>query len=145
MRWSEFEKRAPRLAKAFRERTEGKTIVVGTIRRDGTPRISPIGFEFAYGEIWMGMMWRTHKALDLLRDPRVLLHNAVTSDKDGEVKLRGRAVEINTKSRRERYRSLLRKRYGWAPEEPFHLFTVDIEHAALVTFGPRGLSAKTWP
>jgi len=119
--------------------------MIGTIRSDGTARITPVGFEFAYGDIWLGLMWQTKKALDLLRDPRIVLHNAVTSDQDGEIKLRGRVVEVKEKRRRERYRALLKKRYDWAPAEPFHLFTVDVEHAALVTFGKNGLTAKTWP
>jgi len=39
------------------------------------------------------MMWRSKKALDLLRDPRIVVHS-VTSNKDGtdgDVKIYGRA------------------------------------------------------
>ena len=46
MRWSDFAARAPRLAALGEDRLLAPGVVlVGTIRRDGTPRISP-------GEIW---------------------------------------------------------------------------------------------
>ena len=43
------------------------------------------------------MMWRSVKALDLLRDPRCVVHSTV-SNKDGtegEFKVYGRAREVN--------------------------------------------------
>ena len=44
-------------------------MLVGTIRKDGTPRISPNEPDFAVGRLFVSMMWRSKKALDLLRDP----------------------------------------------------------------------------
>lgn len=43
MRWSEIERSQPRLAELGRRRLLGPGVVlVGTIRRDGTRRISPV-------------------------------------------------------------------------------------------------------
>ena len=51
MNWSEMERRQPRLAELGRQRLiEPGVLLAGTIRRDGTPRISPVEFHlFAVG------------------------------------------------------------------------------------------------
>ena len=43
------------------------------------------------GELWLSMMWQSAKARDLLRDPRILVHNVITSrdGAEGEFKVRG--------------------------------------------------------
>lgn len=51
---------------------------LATLRRDGSPRSSGIEATFAQGELWMGSMWRSTKALDLQRDPRFALHSGST-------------------------------------------------------------------
>jgi hypothetical protein len=47
-------------------------VMVGTLRKDGWPRISPCQVDIAAGHLLLGMMWRPAKALDLARDPRVV-------------------------------------------------------------------------
>ncbi|HEY8492219.1 MAG TPA: pyridoxamine 5'-phosphate oxidase family protein, partial [Dehalococcoidia bacterium] len=94
MEWQEFEAAAPALARLGRERMEGpRLVLVGTIRKDGTPRISPVEPLILAGRLYLGMMWRSTKALDLLRDPRCLVHSIITGKEgtEGEFKLRGRA------------------------------------------------------
>jgi hypothetical protein len=136
--WAAFEQVAPSMAAAGSDRFDRTGLVlVGTIRRDGTPRISPVEPLIAHGELWLGMMPRSTKALDLLRDPRVLVHSIV-SDKDGsegEFKLRGRAEEVRDPADRARFETALREHIGWSPEgTDYHLFTVSIESAVLTTF-----------
>src|SRR5215468_12014809 len=95
MHWSDFERRQPRLAELGHERLMSAGVVlVATIRRDGTPRVSPIEPWIMDGVFWLSMMWGSTKAVDLARDPRVLVHNAVASrdGQEGEFKLRGTAV-----------------------------------------------------
>ena len=95
MRWSEFERAAPALAQAARARLEATHIaLLGTLRRDGSPRISPIEPYFTPDELLLGAMARSMKAIDLRRDPRCVLHSAVTEPDAGEpeFKLYGRAV-----------------------------------------------------
>jgi len=43
------------------------------------------------------MMWHSRKALDLVRDPRIVIRNAICTNTGDEVELtlRGRVVEIS--------------------------------------------------
>src|SRR5262249_51486943 len=95
--WTEVTAAAPEIAALTQERIEATGLgLLATLRRDGFPRLSGIEPSFADGEVWLGMMPRSLKALDLLRDPRMSLHNA-TVDKDvkeGDVKITGRAVAV---------------------------------------------------
>ncbi|MDQ6720233.1 MAG: pyridoxamine 5'-phosphate oxidase family protein, partial [Candidatus Dormibacteraeota bacterium] len=64
MRWEEFEVAAADLARLGRERLNRYQLcMLGTLRRDGSPRISPCEMDFAQGELLMGMMWQSPKAL----------------------------------------------------------------------------------
>ena len=93
-----MERQAPELtalARGFLDAFKHKTLA--TVRRDGSPRISGTELEIADGELWLGSMWRSVKALDLLRDPRFALHSG-SPDPDagwrGDAKLAGRAVDV---------------------------------------------------
>ena len=79
MRWDEFAAVAPELAALGEERLKARELcLVGTLRRNGWPRITPVEPEFVDGELMLGMMWRSPKALDLLRDPRLVVHCVVS-------------------------------------------------------------------
>ena len=139
MRWDEFARACPELAALGEERLRGRELcLVGTLRRTGYPRISPVEPEFVDGELMLGMMWRSPKALDLLRDPRCVIHSVV-SDRmgtEGDFKLYGRAVDVQDPERRARYRATVKARIDWEPTEPtFHCFAIDIESAGFVVFG----------
>ena len=104
--------------------------LVGTLRRDGWPRISPVEPFIAGGQLFLSMMWRSVKALDLLGDPRCVVHNTV-ADKDGtegEFKVYGRAREVSDLGRRRRFGDAVYTAIGFRPEEPaFHCFVIQIE------------------
>ena len=100
--WSEIEAAAPELAGRARAAFDAhKHKVLATLRRDGSPRISGIEATIADGELWLGMMPGSRKALDLRRDPRLALHSASVDPPDdptawtGDAKLSGRAVEVD--------------------------------------------------
>jgi hypothetical protein len=65
------------------------------LRADASPRISPVELYFAQGQLLVGAMTWSRKAADLLRDPRYVLHSAVTGPDsgEGELKLYGPAAE----------------------------------------------------
>ncbi len=133
--WQAFKESAPELASKAEELFEETGVVLlGTVRKDGSPRISPVEPLFVEGELQLGMMWQSLKALDLLRDPRCTVHNCITDRmaKKGEFKLHGVASDIQDLDRRKRYSEELHKKIGWAPKEPkFHVFEiVDIKSAA---------------
>ena len=139
MRWEEFTETCPELAQLGEERLRSRELcLVGTLRRNGWPRISPVEPDFAAGELMLGMMWRSPKALDLMRDPRLVVHSAVSSrmGDEGDFKLYGRAVDVQDPERREAYRAAIKARINWAPDEPgYHLFAVDIDSAGFIIFG----------
>ena len=120
-------------------------MLLGTIRPDGSARISPCEVDFAAGRLLLGMMWRSHKALDLLRDPRITVHS-VPTDKDnagGDVKLYGQAVGEGADVR-EVFRAAILARIDWAPDEPeYHLFSLDVQRAGFVRFGDQRM-AMAW-
>jgi hypothetical protein len=139
MRWDEFAERCPELARLGEERLRSRELcLVGTLRRNGYPRISPVEPEFVDGELMLGMMWRSPKARDLLRDPRCVVHSVVSDREgtEGDFKLYGRAVDVAEPDRRTRYREAVKARLDWAPDEPnYHLFAIDVESAGFVIFG----------
>ena len=148
MHWNEFVKAAPDLARLGEERLEKWGLcLVGTIRKDGTPRISPVEPLIVDGKLYLGMMWRSKKALDLLRDPRCLVHSIITdkAGTEGEFKLRGRAMDINDPDERERYCVALFEKINWRPEgSEWHLFALDIDHAAYQVFENEQRKTEVW-
>src|SRR5215213_2961382 len=128
MRWTDFEAAAPRLAALGQEKLVAPGVVlVGTVRRDGSPRISPVEPFLFDGELWLSMLWGSHKAADLARDSRVLVHNIVTSRDGvaGEFKLRGRCRAEEDRDVHERYADSVSAELGWRPDlGRVHLFAV---------------------
>jgi hypothetical protein len=147
MRWDEFETACPEIAGLARERfSRDEVVLVGSLRADGSPRISPNELDFAAGHLFLGMMWRSKKAVDLLRDPRVVVHSAPIGrmNEGGDVKVYGTAVEIRDPDVRGAYRAAIQARIDWAPDEPeFHLFSVDVGSAGYTVFG-EGSHALAW-
>lgn len=138
MRWSEFEARQPRLAEVGRRRLLGPGVVlVVTIRRDGTPRLSPVEPFVLDGELWLSMMPTSTKARDLDRDPRVLVHSVIT-DRDGgegEYKIRGTARDETDPDVQQRYAAAVSQALGWHPTPgQFRLFTVQLTDVTFMRY-----------
>jgi hypothetical protein len=137
MTWQRFATDAPEMAELGKQLLEQNGVaVLGTIRADGSPRISSIEPFILDGQLYLGMMWRSRKALDLLRDSRLVLRNAIctSTGDEAEIVLRGRAVDIHDGEERGRYRDAVAAQIAWT-EPRFHLFAVDIESAALIKYG----------
>ncbi len=144
MNWNEFKTAAPELAEAGEKLFERVGVVlVGTLRKDGSPRISPVEQLIAGGQLYLGMMPRSLKAQDLLRDGRCTVHSLISGKTapEGEFKLHGLAVNVQDQAERKFYCDELQKKIGFSPEGmPFHLFSIDIRSAGL--FGHDGGSAR---
>jgi hypothetical protein len=148
MRWDAFERACPEIADLARERfATDEVVIVGTIRPDGSPRISPNEIDVAADRLLLGMMWRSKKALDLLRDPRAAVHS-VPSDRmnpGGDVKLYGRVVDEHDPAVRQAFRDEIMRRIDWAPDEPnFHLFSLDVTRAGFISFGEDNRRLLAW-
>ena len=143
MTWAEFEQAAPDLARATRERLESTRIaLLGTIRGDGSPRISPVEPYFTSAALLFGAMAHSAKARDLARDARCVLHSAISEPDAGETefKLYGTASEAAERN--------ARADAWWQsyPQEAAHVFAFGIETAVSVAWAlERGeLTVTRW-
>jgi hypothetical protein len=122
--------------------------ILGTIRKDGSPRISAIEPVISHGELLLGMMWRSRKALDLIHDPRCVIHNIIADadGSDGEAKLYGRAVEGQDSGEENWQYQVIRERWGAGAPEAFHVFTMEIESAAYIAYdiGKSQMTVTQW-
>lgn len=87
--------------------------------------------------LYVGMMARSMKARDLLRDARCALHSVTTDPNgaEGDFKLYGRAVPATDPALRARLHDAVFAATGWRPPDESHDFTIEIERAAFVLFG----------
>lgn len=115
--------------------------VLATLREDGSPRLSGLEVNFRHGELWLGMMPNSRKALDLRRDPRFALHanpGPDTSMSGGDVRVSGRAVEVTDPEMLDVFREEVR------PPEPFHLFRVELTEVVRVRVEDPDIVVQTW-
>jgi hypothetical protein len=145
MTWRELELAAHEIAEPGKARLdETRVALLATLRRDGSPRISPVEPFFAAGHLLFGAMAWTLKARDLERDARCTLHTAITGPNEGEpeLKLYGRAIEADDDLRAA-------CPSGWwtgQPHEAARVFTLSIEEAAFVTWDYEGgeMTVRRW-
>lgn len=131
MNWGDFERAAPALAHAARARFEATRIaLLGTLRADGSPRISPIEPYFTPGDLLLGAMSRSLKAVDLRRDPRCVLHSAISEPDaaEPEFKLYGTAVDAPDRD--------ARPDAWWMshPQDAARVFALNVQSAAAVAW-----------
>lgn len=133
-RWHDVRTAVPELAEAVERRFGAHAhAILGTLRRDGAPRLSGIETAFRAGELWLGMMPGSRKALDLRRDPRMSVHSAPVEPDlaDGDARIDGRAAEVTDRATLDAFRVDQRP-----PPGSFHLFRIDVERIALVRVVP---------
>jgi len=147
--WDEFERSEPEFARLVKARFDShKHKMMATLRKDGSPRLSGIEATFSEGQLWLGMMPGSLKALDLRRDPRVALHStSVDPDMpDGDAKIAGQAIEHIADQTKTGFSKTLEEKGQEMPDGPFHLFSVDIQEAVLIRIGDPAdhLVIETW-
>jgi hypothetical protein len=146
--WAEFARQAPELAALGEARFRAtRLVMVGTLRADGGPRITPVEPRLVDGDLQLGMMWRSMKALDLLRDPRCSVHST-TADKngtEGDFKVYGAVEHVTDPDRRERHCQVTEQEIGWRPDgERYHVFSIDIREVAYAKFGEGDPTIFAW-
>jgi hypothetical protein len=121
-------------------------VLVGTIRRDGTPRISPVEARVVQGQLMLVMIRDTHKARDVLRDPRLVLNTPITDpgDPGSEFKLRGRVVALEDRDLVEAAADATEAGSGWRPPPDWHYFSIEIEDVALMDWERGALTMTRW-
>ena len=113
-----------------------KHATFATLRRDGSPRISGTEVEFNDdGDMYLGMMERSLKALDLHRDPRLAIHCPTEDAPDddpgawlGDAKIGGLGIQVSNP----------------ASEDGSHRFRIDITEVVLTTVAGDHLVIRSW-
>ncbi|MBL1096778.1 pyridoxamine 5'-phosphate oxidase family protein [Streptomyces coffeae] len=140
--WSGFRSAEPGFAATVQDRFgQYRHHVLATLRKDGAPRLTPLEVAFGDGEMWLGMLPESRKALDLRRDPRFSLQANPGPDDgmlDGDARISGRAVEVTDPEVIARYAEAVH------PPEPFHLFRAEVAEVVYTSVDDSGLVLRTW-
>jgi hypothetical protein len=142
-RWTEVQAEAPELAALVEQRFKAhKHAILGSLRRDGSPRVSGVETQWVLGDLWTGMMGGSRKALDLLRDPRFALHSAPDDPgmPHGDARISGRAEPVLDDERIAAWRGTLEG----MPPGPFHLFRLDVLEVVTIRVALDRLVIDTW-
>ena len=141
--YAQFTSEAPDLAAAVRARFEAHLHhVLATLRADGSPRVSGTEARFFEGELYLGSMPGSRKAVDLHRDPRLALHAATIDVEmaDGDAKVAGRAVVCDLDEASRFFASL-----GHPADPPDgEAFRLDITEAVLTKVDGDELVVLRW-
>ncbi|MFF4296743.1 pyridoxamine 5'-phosphate oxidase family protein [Streptomyces vinaceus] len=140
--WASFENQEPEFAAIVRARfAQYPHHVLGTLRRDGSPRLTGLNVDIRGGELWLGMMQGSMKARDLQRDPRFALHTnpgAGEEMPDGDARISGRAIELLDPPELYRYAE------ETETPHPFHLFHADLAEVVHTGIDGDDLVVRTW-
>ncbi len=134
--WDQIVREAPELAAAVQARFDAnRHKVLGTLRADGSPRLSGIEVTFRDGDLWLGMMPDSLKALDLRRDPRLALHSATVDPElvEGDARISGLAVEATDAGAMTALVEGDARHEDGAPAG--HVFRVDVTELMLIKIG----------
>ncbi|MET7937361.1 pyridoxamine 5'-phosphate oxidase family protein [Streptomyces sp. NPDC005322] len=140
--WAGFQAAEPAFASFAQGRFQRyRHHVLATLRQDGSPRVTPLEVDFRFGELWLGMMPDSRKALDLRRDPRFSIQANPGPDAgmaEGDVRVSGRAVEVTDRESLARYAEAVR------PPEPFQLFRAEVTEVVHTAVEGQDLVVRTW-
>ncbi|MFD6426088.1 pyridoxamine 5'-phosphate oxidase family protein [Streptomyces sp. NPDC060198] len=140
--WADFHTAEPAFAAVVEKRFRlYRHQVLATLRRDGSPRVTGLEADFRFGEMLLGMMPHSRKALDLFRDPRFAIQANPGPDADmadGDVRVAGRAIEVTDPALLARFIAEA------TPPEPFHLFRVDITEVVHTGMDGEELVVRSW-
>ena len=145
--WAQLETVAPEITALGRDLLERfRFVLVGTLTKDGSPRVNPCEAYVIDGHLLLNMMPRSLKALDLLRDPRIYVHTPVTSKEgsEGEFKLAGRAPALEDDGLRGQLDDLFWHMIQWRPAPDSHYFEVLAERVAYHRYGDDEVTLR-WP
>ena len=125
--WAEFEKVAPEMASFGAERMAERVMYIGTVRKDGYPRVHPFTPFVSAGRLFAFMEPTSPKGHDIRRDGRYVVHSLVKdmNGTDGEFSITGRARLVVDPPTRD----LAVKGCPYKPAERHVLFEFFVEEA----------------
>jgi Pyridoxamine 5'-phosphate oxidase len=126
--WEKFEKAAPELARFGADRMSERVMYLGTVRKDGYPRVHPFTPFIGSGHLFAFMEPTSPKGHDIQRDGRFVIHSLVKDmhGTGGEFSITGKARMVND----PQMRTVAVKGCPYTPSERYVLFEFLIEEAA---------------
>ena len=128
--------------------------VLGTIRRDGSPRLSGADPYFHDGQLRIWSMPRARKGQDLRRDSRVAVHSIPWDSRklrdgaadvgEADAKVSGTAVLVSDAGVLSAFRAWLKSERGGEPPEDWDLFTIDIDVLTVISVDSGQLVIDGW-
>lgn len=116
---------------------------MGTLRRDGAPRLSGMETPIRDGHLWLAMDPDSRKADDLRRDPRFSIHSAPDGEDlaSGDARIEGRVLSaLDTEV------ALFVEGHRFPIDDPstMSLFTADITRVVLARVEGQSLVVMAW-
>ena len=153
--FADVENVEPDLAERVRAILSSTTnAVLGTIRRDGSPRLSGADPYLHDGQLRIWSMPGTRKGQDLRRDPRVALHSIPWDSRklrdgaanvgEADAKVSGAAVLVSDACDVSAFRAWLKSERGFEPPEDWDLFTIDIDALTVISVENEQLVIDRW-
>ena len=142
--WRDIESEAADLAASVEMRFAANLHhVLGTLRRDGSPRLSGTEVYFHAGNVWIGAMPRSGKVTDLDRDPRCSLHTAPIDLKldQGDATIDGRAERSDDL---DVWAAITKQERADVAEMKGVLFRIAVERVRLVQVEGERLIIHAW-
>ena len=140
--WQEFEKAAPEMARFGAQRMSERVMYIGTVRKDGYPRVHPITPFVSSGHLFAFMEPTSPKGYDLRRDGRFVIHSLVKDmhGSDGEFSITGRATFLND----PQMRALAVKGCPYTPAERYVCFEFLIEECFTQHYANGNSNPQRW-
>jgi nitroimidazol reductase NimA-like FMN-containing flavoprotein (pyridoxamine 5'-phosphate oxidase superfamily) len=134
--------------------TSATNAVLGTVRRDGSPRLSGADPYFHDGQLCIWSMPRARKGQDLRRDPRVAVHSIPWDSRklregaadvgEADAKVTGTAVLVSDAGERSAFRAWLTSVRGAESPEDWDLFRIDIDALTVIAVDNGQLMVDRW-
>lgn len=123
--WEQFERAAPEMARFGAQRMSEQVMYLGTVRKDGYPRVHPFTPFVSSGHLFAFMEPSSPKGRDIERDGRYVIHSLVKdiNGTDGEFTVTGRAQPVSDSSMRK----VAVKGCPYTPAERYLLFEFYVE------------------
>jgi hypothetical protein len=139
--WSEFAQQVPEIAAFGEARFRTGVAYLGTLRRDGSPRVHPVT-PIVGEHLFLFMEPTSPKGKDLKRDPRYTLHCSVDNMNggEGEFYVAGRATPIDDPV----LRAQAVQAAPYDPQDRYVLFMLSIEVAFMNTYTAGNPGPRRW-
>ena len=140
--WKQFEEIKPNLANFGKERFSKGVAYLGTIQKDGSPRVHPITPIISPENLFVFMEPTSPKGKDLIRKNKFFIHSLVTqsSGQEGEFWVKGAAKLVNDANLRKE--AILSSSYE--PANRYILFQLFLEEVGSTTYQNGNPSYQRW-